>query len=368
MHPHFRFLVPVLASLALVACGHPKQTDMTLAEGSTFSVPGRAAGSAGATGATPSADMAGSGTSGSSSTTGTGTVAAGVLTAGIWDDNDNFARFTTFRDGVTAPSKPPFTAAEQQAASALAAQGRGPKTSLDVVLVIDTTGSMGDEITYLQAEFIAISSQVAAQFPNVPQRWGLVAYKDYNDPYIVQGADFGTSITWFQSQLALLSASGGGDYEEVPDQGLATAAGLSWNPSPDTARLVFHVADAPHHPDKAQAYADAVRSLRDVGAHIYPVASSGVDELTEYSMRAAAQLTTGRYLFLTDDSGVGGAHLEPTIPCYQVTHLNQAMLRAIESELSGTHVAADPTTVIRSVGNPSNGACTLADGSPASAF
>ncbi len=62
-----------------------------------------------------------------------------------------------------------------------------------------------------------------------------------------------------------------------------------------------------------------MRAARSLDVHIYPVASSGVDELTELTMRSAAQLTGGRYLFLTDDSGVGGAHMEPSIPCYFVT-------------------------------------------------
>jgi hypothetical protein len=59
-------------------------------------------------------------------------------------------------------------------------------------------------------------------------------------------------------------------------------------------------------------------------------------------MRTAAQVTGGRYLFLTDDSGIGGAHQEPTIPCYFVTALSRAMIRMAAMELSGTNVAVAP--------------------------
>ena len=87
--------------------------------------------------------------------------------------------------------------------------------------------------------------------------------------------------------------------------------------------------------------ANSLRVTRDQGVHVYPVASSGVDELTELSMRSAAQLTGGRYLFLTDDSGVGGEHKEPSIPCYVVTKLDDALLRH-EYTLNADPLGGDP--------------------------
>lgn len=358
-------LVVTLAALALVACGRPP---LDTPEGSTFMTKGSGSSSTsgGFSTATPSA---GGDATGASVTRGNGTVAPGVLTAGAWDDNDNFDRFVAFRDTVPAQGKPPYTDAEQRAANQSVAAARTAKTALDIVLVIDTTGSMGDEISYLQQEFTNISQLITDRYPNVRQRWGFVAYKDYHDVYVVKGADFGTSVTWFQGQLGQLEASGGDDYPEVPDQGLAQAARLTWDPSADTARLVFWVADAPHHDDKAADMADAVRALRSVGAHIYPVASSGVDTLTEYTMRAAAQLTLGRYVFLTDDSGVGDSHETPAVPCFIVTHLNQAMVRAVDIELSGAWHAPEASEVVRTVGAPSPAAvCSLADGTTATAF
>ena len=72
-------------------------------------------------------------------------------------------------------------------------------------------------------------------------------------------------------------------------------------------------------------------------------------------MRSAAQLTGGRYLFLTDDSGIGNAHAEPHIPCYQVQHLSTLVARMIRTELTG--VREEAQEVLRSVGNPSDGVC-----------
>ena len=42
-------------------------------------------------------------------------------------------------------------------------------------------------------------------------------------------------------------------------------------------------------------------------------------------MRQAALVTNGRYLFLTDDSGVGLSHAEPNIACYRVTSLKSLL-------------------------------------------
>ena len=52
-------------------------------------------------------------------------------------------------------------------------------------------------------------------------------------------------------------------------------------------------------------------------------------------MRTAAEVTGGRYLFLTNDSGIGNDHKEPTVPCYVVTTLDKAMLRMIDMEVTG---------------------------------
>ena len=95
---------------------------------------------------------------------------------------------------------------------------------------------------------------------------------------------------------------------------------------------------------------------------IYFVVSSGIDDATEYQMRAAAQLTGGRYLFLTDDSHIGLGHAEPHIPCYAVTRLDHAVVRMIESELSGRRVPSDANQVVRRVGAPNvDGTCSVGE-------
>jgi hypothetical protein len=301
---------------------------------------------------------------------GTGNVQAGTLTAGVWDDNLNFERFKKYRSDLQKQQLPgilPSTDAEHNQAHD-EFQQRGERETLDVALVIDTTGSMGDEIRYLQAEFSALSSSIESKYPNAKQRWSLVVYRDQGDEYVTRWFDFRDNAEDFRDKLSMQVAAGGGDFPESPDAALAAMAQLAWRDDDKTARLAFWVADAPHHNDKATAMLDAIRGAKAIGVHVYPVASSGVDELTELTMRSTAQLTGGRYVFLTDDSGVGGAHKEPSIPCYFVTRLDQAILRMVDVELTGKYEEPNKETIVRTTGTPENGMCALESGETVAIF
>ena len=79
------------------------------------------------------------------------------LTAGVWDDNLNYEFFgkylqqSTGQAGLTI-----FTPSDRDAARARAQQ-RSAKRELDVSIVLDTTSSMADEISYLQSEFDSVT-------------------------------------------------------------------------------------------------------------------------------------------------------------------------------------------------------------------
>lgn len=293
-------------------------------------------------------------------TSGNGTVSAGTLTAGVWDDNRNYSHYSDFRtDNAGLTGLPDFSDDEHLAANegtVLAAH-----VTLDIALVIDATGSMGDEMEYLKEEFRAISETIEADYPNGEQRWALIVYRDEGDEYVTRVFDFTSDLDAFRGDLLAQVASGGGDYPEASHAALRDMNELTWRTDAASARLAFWIADAPHHASVTDVLADAIRDAQSADVAIYPVASSGVDTLTEASMRAAAQLTGGRYIFLTDDSGVGGSHLEPTIPCYFVTKLDDAILRMVDIEMSGVYREPSSTEVLRSAGDPAEGKCRLED-------
>jgi hypothetical protein len=290
---------------------------------------------------------------------------AGLLTAGVWDDNRNFERFMAFRSPMFQSQLSGLLGfdvdAHEEANDKFKDLG-GAKLTLDIALVVDTTGSMGDEIQYLQTEVASISMRIEKTYPDAEQHWALVVYKDVGDEYVAQAFDFGADLDAFRDNLDDHYASGGGDFPEAPDAALAAMNELSWRGGEDTARLAFWVADAPHHVERAGDMTDAIAGAQELGVHIYPVASSGIDEFTELAMRSTAQLTGGRYMFLTDDSGIGGSHKEPTIPCYFVTRLDVAMLRMVEIEMSGEYHLPAEEEIVRTGGDPEDGACQLESG------
>ncbi len=225
---------------------------------------------------------------------------------------------------------------------------------LDLVLVVDTTGSMVDEIAFLQKELIGITRGAARQAPGVSIRFGLVAYRDRGDDYVVRNYGFTPDPGQMAGWLRGLSADGGGDYPEAAAAGLRAGVGLDWRRGKGE-RLLIHVADAPPHEGDAAEYLRAAKAAAEAGVQIFTLGASGVAAESEYLMRQASVATGGRYLFLTDDSGVGRAHAEPTIACYRVTKLRDLLARVLATELSG--VRQEAGEVIREVGSYAGGVC-----------
>lgn len=228
--------------------------------------------------------------------------------------------------------------------------------SLDVMFVIDATGSMSDELRYLITELRDIISAVQARHEQIRMRFGLVVYRDVGDEYVVRSFAFTDSLNEMQIQLNEQRAGGGGDYPEAMEQALEKAVNAEWSEG-NVARLLFLVADAPPHDENLKAMLEPVRTARLKGLRIYPLAASGVADKAEFMMRHAGVLTQGRYLFLTDDSGVGGSHQEPSVSCYVVTRLNQLIARVIDSELAGRRVEPSDDDIVRSVGHYEAGVC-----------
>jgi hypothetical protein len=312
----------------------------------------------GTSGATTGSSMAVGTTASTTSGAGGAVPAPGQLTAGVWDDNRNWDFFGKYlANHAQDPGLVPFTSAERASAHTASLALPAPRDVLDIAIVLDTTGSMGDELTYLKSEVGAISKTIAANFPNADQRWGLVAYKDEGDVYVTKSFEFAT-IGAFQTSLGGLTAGGGGDIPEAPEQGLAAGAKLAWRGG-NTARLMFWIGDASHHLGHEGALADAVHAAQKLGVHIYPIAASGADTLLEHTMRSSAQLTGGRYMFLTDDSGIGDPHKEPEIPCYFVTKLNKAIERMVDIEMSGMYHEPPASDILRTGGDPQKGKCTV---------
>lgn len=194
----------------------------------------------------------------------------------------------------------------------------------EVMFILDTTGSMGDEIAYLQKDFSSIAEEVAAD--NVS--FSMNFYRDEGDEYVTKCNDFTTDVKELQKQLNAERADGGGDWEEaVADILRDTITNGSW--SGDTNKIAFLIFDAPPHPGTEATVNKAVKSASAQGIHLVPVIASNSERETELFGRAVSVCTNSNYVFITDDSGVGGSHLEPIIGDYDVELLHDIIVRNI---------------------------------------
>lgn len=227
---------------------------------------------------------------------------------------------------------------------------------LDMAFMVDTTGSMADELDWLTKDLARIVRRAKARAPGVDIRYGLVLYRDHGDAYVVRNMGFTKNLSTMRRWLRAQQASGGGDYPEAAAAALESAVALNWRRG-QGERLLFHIADAPPHARDAGRYLRAARAGAAKNIQIFGLGASGVALESEYLMRQAAAMSEGRYLFLTDDSGVGYAHAEPTVSCYVVTQLSGLMARVIGSELSGQRIEPAPDSIIRRVGSYDRGVC-----------
>ena len=209
---------------------------------------------------------------------------------------------------------------------------------LDLLFMIDTTGSMGDELRYLQAELRDVIRRVAESGGAYAINLSVNFYRDNGDEYVVRSFEFTSDIDKAIAQINEQQSSGGGDYAEAVHLALEDVVNNhQWRN--DAVKLCFMVLDAPPHKEHEIAGIDermqkTVLSMAETGIRFIPLASSGVDTETEFLLRSWAVMTGGTYTFLTNHSGIGNAHLEPTIGDYEVEKLNDLLVRVI-SEYCG---------------------------------
>lgn len=202
---------------------------------------------------------------------------------------------------------------------------------VDVLFVFDATGSMGDELRYLQAEMNDVIARASAATGGLKIRTGAVVYRDHGDEYITRLSRLTDDISATQRFIDKQVASGGGDFPEaVPEALMAALNSAGWNEYA-RARIAFLILDAPCHQDSATValMQEQVRNAAAMGVRIVPVVCSGLDKAGEMLMRSIALLTNGTSFFLTDDSGIGHTHIQPTTDSLQVEHLNDMLVRTI---------------------------------------
>lgn len=212
---------------------------------------------------------------------------------------------------------------------------------LDVLFVMDTTGSMGEEIERLRDTIAIIYANLNALKPRPVVRFGLVLYKDRGDSYITETHAFTEDLDAFQKILDRVYASGGGDGPEDLETALDDAVNkMDWNK--DGIRLGFVVTDAEAHLDYGRdyTYIDAANTAREKAIKLYTIGTGGLPLEGEYLLRQVAQLTSARYIFLTygesgeSSGGATGSVSHHTGENFATDKLEAIIIRFVKDEVA----------------------------------
>jgi hypothetical protein len=204
--------------------------------------------------------------------------------------------------------------------------------NMDIVFAVDATGSMGDEIRYLQAELYDVIEKIKRGNPGLNLNMGSVFYRDKEDAYLTVQQDLTSDINKVMDFMKAQSADGGGDEPEGVDAAMEVAIGkFKWREDA-RARVMFLVLDAsPHHDKETMEKLNKYTIMAaEKGIRIVPIVCSGIDKASEYLMRSMALATNGNYIFLTDHSGIGDKHIAPSTYKFDVETLNILLIRLLQ--------------------------------------
>ena len=113
------------------------------------------------------------------------------------------------------------SAAERAGESAAIIAAERP--AVEVVFVLDTTGSMGGLIAAAKDKIWSIANTLATADPAPQIRMGLVGYRDRGDAYVTLATPLSDDLDAVYTQLMQFQADGGGDGPESVNQALYEA-------------------------------------------------------------------------------------------------------------------------------------------------
>ncbi len=209
--------------------------------------------------------------------------------------------YPTLRGNAAGPPSPPEHVAPMTAAH-----------RVEVVFVLDTTGSMGGLIHAAKEKIWSIASTLA-QAQQAPEiSIGLVAYRDRGDAYVTQVVDLNRDLDSMYAKLMDFAADGGGDGPEAVNEALDAAIHrMSWSQDPGTYKVVFLVGDAPPHMDYQDGvkYPQVVAAAAAQGIVVNTIQCGSMSE-TVGPWQHIASLGRGRY-FTVEQAGSAVAIATP---------------------------------------------------------
>lgn len=182
----------------------------------------------------------------------------------------------------------------------------GDGKTLEMVFVIDTTGSMGGLIEGAKEKVWGIINDAMQKSSKPKVRVGLVAYRDHSDSYVTRVTPLTENLDEVYSNLMDYEARGGGDFPEAVGSGLADAVGKAgWSKERgDVAQIIFLVGDAP--PQTANQEPAVLGVIAKAVQHnmIVNTIQCGANGDTKTAWQEIAQRGQGKYFAIAQDGGV----------------------------------------------------------------
>ena len=206
-----------------------------------------------------------------------------------------------------AGSPPPAPPAEEQTPADQAREVARGNATLEMVFVLDTTGSMGGLLEGAKQRIWGIVNEVMQSASRPSVGVGLVAYRDRGDEYVTKVLPITTDLDQVYSTLMSYRADGGGDGPENVRRALADGVrNAGWSQRTNgVAQIVFLVGDAPPHvdyqdePTTADTTAEAVKA-----GLIVNTIQCGNMPGTQEAWQAIARSGEGQYFAIAQDGGV----------------------------------------------------------------
>ncbi len=203
------------------------------------------------------------------------------------------------------------------------------KPKVEVVFVLDTTGSMGGLIQGAKQKIWSIVNEIAKGKPTPQIRLGLIGYRDKGDSYVTTRTDLTTDLDAVYEKLMAFSAGGGGDTPEHVNQALHEAVHqMSWSKGRGALKVVFLVGDAPPHMD----YDDDVKYQQTCQEAMHKdliinTIQCGNNAQAKVTWQDIAKKAEGRYMAIAQTGGT-----------IAVATPYDAELARLSSDLDATHV------------------------------
>ncbi|MEA1985994.1 MAG: VWA domain-containing protein [Candidatus Marinimicrobia bacterium] len=216
------------------------------------------------------------------------------------------------------------------------------KVPVDILFILDVTGSMGEEIERLKQTIELINLNLNSVSDDLVVRFGMVLYRDTNDDFITKVIPLTSNLTNFQKQLKKIRADGGGDTPEDLQSALSDAINkIEWNKN--GIRLGYIITDAPpqlYENQKDYNYIDIAIEAKEKAIKLFSVGTGGLPISGEYILRQISQITSAKYIFLTygekgeSDGGEIGSVSHHTGENFQTDKLETIIIRFAKEEIS----------------------------------